>query len=422
MFKFTKSRKFVAMLLAMAVLVSGHLIYDASAMQERRAGTGTDFVAQYLAERGLTHEQAGLQPPPPQSPWLVPATPAAPATPAVTAQPGTAAAVQVAPAAGATAPGGFAAGRGNGGFTPSTRVPHANMAASIRSHAAQAPSVVGWVTIPNTNINFPVNLNRTSPERNNHYLYRTWRGENFTGRLNWRNWNQFPDTATYLDFRTTIGNTWAGTSRNLNLYAHNWTNLRGNLRIGNHPQDRMFAQLKSYTNMQWAAANPHIYFSTPYLEGVWRVFAVGYVHTTPFFFYNNPNPTRNQMETIINEWRARSHIHFSTDVNADDRLLTLTTCTRVHGDMVTQRYVVVARLLRPGESENDVVTATRNPNIRHPNFNLPTRLPTDPEQRAAVFRAQGLTPPATPAPAAGQAPAQGTTPPATLGTPTAPAS
>jgi len=370
----------MALLMAVVVLMSTPMSIGVSANSSAPQGSGgTDFVSQYLAERGLTREQAGL---------TGTGTQAAPAAP------------------------GFAVGQGMGGFTPSTRFPHAGpegARARIQQHAATAPSVVGWLTIPNTNINVPVNFNNAN---NSHYLYRDWRGNNYAGRLNWRNWNQFPDTATYLDFRTRVGDSWAGTSRNINLYGHNWTNLRGNLRIGNNPADRMFAQLKSYTNIEWATANPHIYFSTGDMEGVWRVFAVGYAHTTPMFFYNNPNPTRTQMQTLVEEWRARSHINFNVDVNGDDRLLTLTTCTRVHGETATQRFVVVARLLRPGESENDVVTATRNTNIRHPDFTQPTHVvrPAAPAAPAAPAGTDNPTTPVAPANPAENAASQGAPP------------
>ena len=276
---------------------------------------------------------------------------------------------------------GQTAARAPGGFTPSAQAPHAEFVRSIRNHAAAVNTeTVGWLIIPNTNINFPVVLNATG---NSHYLYRDVRGNDYTGRLDWRNWAQFPDTATFLDFRTRLGDTWAGTSRNIVLYNHNWTNLRAPFRIGNHQGERMFAQLKSYKSIQFATQNPHIYFSTPEMEGIWRVFAVGYAHTTPAFFYNNPNMTRACLETMIYEWRHRSHIHFNVPVDADDRIMTLSTCTRHHGSTETQRYVVVARLLRAGESENDVVTATANPNIRHPDFSLPTRLPAQPPAQPA---------------------------------------
>ena len=378
---FKRNRKFLALIMAMVMLLT-HMAAGAAARPNE--STGTDFVAQYLAERGITHDELGIVGPR----TAAPAAPAAPAS-------------------------GFTQGAGNGGFTPSTRVPHATMRTRMQQHSAQAASVRGWITIPGTNIDFPVNLNTAN---NSHYLYRDWRGNNYAGRLSWRNWNQFPDTATYLDFRTTVGNSWATTSRNINVYGHNWTNLRAPLRIGNHAQDRMFAQLKSYTNIEWAAANPHIYFSTPEMEGIWRVFAVGYAHTTPLFFYNNPNPTRAGMQTLIDEWRARSHINFNVDVNPDDRIITLTTCTRWHGEMLTQRYVVVARLLRPGESENDVVTATRNPNIRHPDFTQPVRLPRPAAAQAQAAQAQGTDNPTTPvAPADPAAAAAAAGAPTTLG-------
>ncbi|MCL2579887.1 MAG: class B sortase [Oscillospiraceae bacterium] len=343
-------RKLAAIFLAAIMLVSAQAAFGARDLPTALSigtGTGRNYVADYLAERGITAEEAGL----------------------ATSQPLTPAEIQ------AQARAAMAVGTAAGGFVPSTVQPFANSQSSIRSHAAVNSDVKGWLVIPNTNITHPITL---STADNNYYLYRDWRGNNYAGRLNWQNWNQFPDTASYLDFRTRLGNSWANSSRNINIYGHNWNNLRHPLRIGNHPGFSMFAQLKSYTDINFATSNPHIYFSTGDMEGIWRVFAVGYAHTTPMFFYNNPNPSREATETLISEWRARSHINFNVPVSADDRLLTLTTCTRVHGTTDTQRFVVVARLLRPGESENDVVTATPNTNIRHPDFTQPTRLPPAP--------------------------------------------
>lgn len=380
MFKGTK-KKFAALLLAVLILVSSQAvagIENAPSIGSAMLSTegNIDWVALYLEERGLTREDIGL--PPAGAPAAAPVLPPPPP-----------------PAAGATDPGAavptLPAPVGNvGGFIPSTRFPFDTVRNSIQSHANINREVVAWLMIPGTNMNFPVTLNSNN---NRHYLYRDWRGNDFTGRLTWRNWSDFPDTAIYMDFRSSIGTTWATSSRNMSLYGHNWTNLRPPLRIGNHTQDRMFAQLKSYTCINFATRNPHIYFSTGNMEGIWRVFAVGYAHTTPFFFYNNPNPTRTGLETLIGEWRHRSHINFNVDVNANDRILTLTTCTRVHGNTETQRFVVVARLLRPGESENDVVTATPNQNIRHPDFTLPTRLPPGHAAAAAAAAQAQAAPP-----------------------------
>ena len=220
--------------------------------------------------------------------------------------------------------------------------------------------VVGWLRVPGTNINSPI-VQTTRENGNEWYNTRTWRGVNFPNN----NWRNFAYTSTFLDVRTRTGTTWASGSRNTVLYGHNWTNLFRPYDIGMNNNHTMFGQLPSYTNVNFARANPHIYYSNRNNEGIWRVFAVATVEVHPNFNYNNPNPTHEQLTGIINEWRARSVLNFDVDVNANDRILTLSTCTREFPAMGEhQRFVVVARLLRPGESENDTVNVTVNPNPR----------------------------------------------------------
>lgn len=262
-------------------------------------------------------------------------------------------------------------------FIPSTKYSFEVFKKAIADFSYYNKDVKGWFYVPNTNMNHPVTFSNVN---NNYYLYRDWRGNDYTGKIDWRNWSQYPDGATYLDYRTVIGDTWLTSSRNMVLYGHNWNNLRDPMVIGDVKGYSMFAQLPSYTSVEFASQNPHIYYSLGDNEGIWRVFAAGYCVTTPYFFYNNPNPTKEAMLATANDWKLRSHLTFDVDVNENDRFLTLTTCTRRYGSYETQRYVVVARLLRPGESENDPVTVTVNPNIKHPDFGQPTKLPaaTDP--------------------------------------------
>lgn len=257
-------------------------------------------------------------------------------------------------------------------FTPSTLYPFEVFKKAINDFAYYNKDVKGWLYIPNTNMNHPVTFNNTN---NNYYLYRDWRGTDYSGKITWENWSNFPDSATYLDYRTVFGDSWKTSSRNIVLYGHNWNNLRDPMVIGNVKGYNMFAQLPSYTNAEFATKNAHIYYSQGENEGIWRVISAGYCATTPYFFYNNPNPTKEEMLAIATDWKQRSHLTFDVDINADDRYLTLTTCTRRYGSYETQRYVVVARLLRPGESESDPVTVTANPNIKHPDFTQPTKLP-----------------------------------------------
>ena len=79
---------------------------------------------------------------------------------------------------------------------------------------------------------------------------------------------------------------------------------------------------------------------------------MAYVETSLDFPYNSPNPTQEAFGTLVKEWKDRSMFDLGVDVNENDRILTLSTCPRryagVGGD---QRYVIMARLLRDGESE-----------------------------------------------------------------------
>jgi sortase B len=269
-------------------------------------------------------------------------------------------------------------------FATSEVNPFSVLSKATKNYAAVNPDIKGWLMIPGTNINMPVAY---SDKDNNYYLYRDWKGNNYPN-ITWKNWYTYPDNVTYIDYRYKWGDSWQNSSKNVVLYGHNWTNLRAPFDIGsnatNDSKHHMFAQLASYTSIDFAKWQPHIYFSTADYEGIWRVFAVGYCEISPNFFYNNPNANKEQRQQLINEWRQRSLFNFDVDVNSDDVLLTLTTCTRQYGSTENQRFVVVARLLRPGESEKDKVNITANPNVKHPNFNQPVTVAQQQAQQAAA--------------------------------------
>ena len=222
--------------------------------------------------------------------------------------------------------------------------------------------VVGWLTVPGTNMDFPILYSDTG---NDYYEYRDVNGKKYSGLSSWN----YVDTATYMDFRAKLGTGWRnGTSKNIVLYGHNWNNLRDPFVIGNQSGYSMFAQLPSYTSVDFAKSNPHVYFSTPEMEGIWRVFAVGYCELSTDFFYNNPNPSTEKYKTLLDEWKARSLHNFGVDVDTSDRIITLSTCTRQYGSSANQRFVVVARLLRDGETENDSVTVAANASVKQPSI------------------------------------------------------
>lgn len=239
---------------------------------------------------------------------------AQPAQPAVAAQPTTAA------------------------FVPSSG---GSYSSQVRSWSGRNSDVKGWIRVPGTNINYPVAHHSDI----NYYLERGYDKQYSRNGVVWTNGG------------TSFGSS-SQISNNTVLYGHNWTNVSNNPRIGGG-NDVMFAQLTSYHHLSVAQRNPYVYYSTADEDMTFKIFAAFYTDLS--FHYIEPSGG----QYVIDEARSRSRFNFDVDVNSSDKILTLSTCTRAYGNTSNQRFVVMARLLRPGESAG-AYSITSNPNHKQP--------------------------------------------------------
>lgn len=237
-------------------------------------------------------------------------------------------------------------------FTPSSVYPIADIEAKIAAAKNNNADIKGWLIVPGTTINESVAF---SSKNNAVYLYRDAKGKEYP--IVYGNWSQYPDTVSYLGYKTVFGETWGSSSKNHVIYNHNWDNFSAPLKIGKDTNCRMFGQLPYYTNQKFLENNPYIYYSEEGKEGIWKIFAVGYC-VDGGFDYISANPGSEKYVNILREWRARSLYDTGVQISASDKILTLSTCTRIYGSSDLQRFVVVARLLRTGESDKDPVTVT----------------------------------------------------------------
>lgn len=135
------------------------------------------------------------------------------------------------------------------------------------------------------------------------------------------------------------------TDDNTILYGHNITSDRS-----------MFNILTRYKDTEFAAEHPVIQLNTLYNRYQYAVAAVYIVSTRPehgeLFDYISylKFSTRDAKQAYIAQIQKRSLIDTGVKMTADDRLLTLSTCTYEFADA---RLVVVARQLREGESAED---------------------------------------------------------------------
>lgn len=192
------------------------------------------------------------------------------------------------------------------------------------------PDIKGWISIPQTVINYPV-MQSTD---NNYYLH-----------------NNFSKTADeygslFLDYRDEV----TVQSQNMIIYGHNMKD------------GQMFNPIVNYQQTDFYKASSLITFNTIYGHYSWKVFAAFITNTDPkdgyvFNYLVTSFPSDMAFNNFIKEVRARSLINTpSVDVKPGDTILTLSTCYYSSNDA---RFVVMARRVRPGETTS-IEPATRN--------------------------------------------------------------
>lgn len=181
--------------------------------------------------------------------------------------------------------------------------------------------IVGWLNIGDGLLSTPV-----MQRDNEYYLTHDFYGE------------EDKHGQVFLD----KGNSPQLTDDNTILYGHNITSDRS-----------MFNILARYKDTEFAAEHPVIQLNTLYNRRQYAVAAVYIVSTRPehgeLFDYISylKFSTRDAKQAYIAQIQKRSLIDTGVKMTADDRLLTLSTCTYEFADA---RLVVVARQLRERES------------------------------------------------------------------------
>lgn len=203
--------------------------------------------------------------------------------------------------------------------------------------------IVGWLTVPGTQTDNPV----YQTTDNDYYLtHNSFGEESVYGAL-------------FADYRNNVNP--SNRSQNVVIYGHH-------MRDGS-----MLAEIKKYRSIDFYKQNPNITFDTIYGNGTYKVFAAFVTNAEPsgdngyYFDYCVPSfASQDDFLMWAEQVRRRSLINTSVDVAEGDKILTLSTCTYdVRG--VELRFVVMARLLREGESEKvNTTLATQNSKPLYP--------------------------------------------------------
>ena len=158
----------------------------------------------------------------------------------------------------------------------------------------------------------------------------------------------------------------------------------------------MFSDLDKYMDVEYYREHPIIEMSTLYKNYEWKIIgamlaAVDEKYDNSLFYYWYDNFSDANTLGFANEVAFRSYfINPTIDIQPTDKFLTLSTCSHsmdIDG-MVNARFVVVARMVREGESADvDVSAAYENPNQRMPQLWYDLNGLTNPYSHYAIWDA-----------------------------------
>ena len=169
---------------------------------------------------------------------------------------------------------------------------------------------VGWINVNNTNINYPY----VQGKDNKYYL-----NHSYDKSYNEAGW-------VFLDYR----NNSTLSDKNNILYAHS------------RLDKTMFGSLSKTLKSNWYnnKDNHIIRLSTETENTMWQIFSVYKIPEETYYITTNFR-NDSEYEKFLNIIKERSIHNFSTDININDKVLTLSTC---YSD--TERTVVHAKLIK----------------------------------------------------------------------------
>lgn len=172
------------------------------------------------------------------------------------------------------------------------------------------PETVGWISIENTHINYPV----VRHDNNEFYLTNGFeRKRNGSGCI-------------FMDYR----NMSPDKDVNTILYGH-------------HMKDSsMFRDLVLYKNKNFFSTNGRVVFNSPDKKYEWQVFSVYVAETDDFDYLMTSFKDKKTYAGYIKAIKDRSLFSSEISVSTDDRILTLSTCSY---ESANARTVVHAKMI-----------------------------------------------------------------------------
>lgn len=183
---------------------------------------------------------------------------------------------------------------------------------------------IAWLTVQGTNIDAPI-VNYQKPT-----------GLDSVDKSNYL-WNNNPNEEFF---------------NQVSISGHNLLNLSANPEIGLDYFSR-FDDLMSFVYEEFAQDNQYIQYTIDGKDYIYKIFGVFFEKSYNLDLTSSDNYSKKELETYINKVKESSFYDYDIQVDANDSVITLTTCTRMFGTGDSRNLVVAGRLLRDNEKTNN---------------------------------------------------------------------
>ncbi len=174
---------------------------------------------------------------------------------------------------------------------------------------------VGWLRVQGTNIDYPV-------------IYAP--GVDFNNKVDDFVW-------TEADFKKLNSVVY--------ISGHNIKNLSSTPLLNDNSLSR-FEQLMSFVYYDFVKENQYIQYSIDGNDYLYKVYSVYFDNIFNLDLYNNSIYTVDEKKQIVDNSLEKSIYKFDIDINENDKIISLNTCTRMFD---SKQLIVNARLVRSGE-------------------------------------------------------------------------
>lgn len=186
----------------------------------------------------------------------------------------------------------------------------------LKSFTSEDYYKFGWIQVQGTNIDAPILDNLSGLETDMDYSY-GWMSPNYI----------------------------SGENRPV-IMGHNVLNVSNEPMLPNETL-RDFEALMAFSYYGFAKDNLYIEYTTEDGDNIYLIYAIG------FYDYNYDESEslkdKNEIDKYIKAAKKNSIYDYDIDVNSDDEIITVKTCTRYFGADNKQQFIIEARKLRDNE-------------------------------------------------------------------------